>query len=207
MVTGIRTGFDASDLDVNFYIEYLDTKRFNPDLITPAVEQLYLTKFTQTTFDVILVADNNAFNFIRQLRDKIFPGTPVVFCGINNYETSMIEDFPLITGVAEDISIKETIDLALSLHSGTTHLAVLSDSTTTGAANLKKFKAIKSTLPRGLEILELSNLSATELAERLKQLSEQTVLLQLSFYKDREGRRFSQKEQMEFILSQRDLPI
>ena len=207
MLEGIRKEFSKHNMDVDFYFEFLDSKRFSPGDLFPAIEKLYQKKFYGNQFDIIIVADNNALNFIFEVRDKIFPNTPVVFCGINNYQDSMIENMSLITGVTEDISLKETIFTALDFHPETTHLGVISDSTTTGKANLSKFKQIAPSLPKQLNIIDLGNLSAGELVKKLEGLPERTVLLQLSFYMDAQGRQFTQKEQMELILKHCDKPI
>ena len=207
MVAGIKTAFMNSGQEVDFYLEYLDTKRFPLQMLSPQLKQLYKEKYAQTEFDIIIVADNNAFDFIRKVRNDLFPKVPVVFCGINNFQDSMLEGFEQVTGVAEDISLKETVELALSIHPDTKYLGVISDSTTTGFANMQKFLEIQEDLPASLVTLDLTNLSATELAEKLESLPENTILLQLSFYMDREGRQFSQKQQMDFIKSHCDNPI
>ncbi len=207
IIDGIKTAFTKSKIDADFYIEYLDSKRFSPDVLFPDVEQLYQSKYSQSKFDVIIVANNNAFNFILDVRDRLFPGTPVVFCGINNFQDSMIDGVQQITGVVEDISIHQTIDLALSLHPQTTHLAVISDSTTTGMANLQKFSATKQDLPKDLNIIDLGGLSALDLTQKLEQLPKHTIVLQLSFYMDKDGSQFTQKEQMALINSHCDKPI
>ncbi|MCG8619132.1 MAG: PAS domain S-box protein [Desulfobacterales bacterium] len=207
IIEGIKTAFSRQNIDVDFYFEYLDTKRFSPDTIFPDMEALYRNKFSNETFDIIIVTNNNALNFILNVRDQIFPGTPVIFCGINNYRDEMIGNMPLITGVAEDVSLKETVSLALGLHPGTTHLAVISDSTTTGKANLEKFMSIAPELPQELNLIDLGNLSANALARRLKSLPEHTIILQLSFYMDAAGEQFTQKEQMDLILRHCDKPV
>lgn len=209
MIDGIRTAFSKKGQEVDFYFEYLDSKRFSPETLFPATKRLYQQKYRQeqSKFDVIIVADNNALNFIRSMRESLFPDIPIVFCGINNYEDSIIDGMNPVTGVVEDISLAETVNLSLSLHPETTHIAVISDSTVSGDANFAKFKKIEPDLPEYLQVIDLSNLSATELAGKLEALPKNTILLQLSFYKDREGKNFTQKEQMDFILDHCDKPI
>ena len=38
-------------------------------------------KYGKKKFDVITCSDDNAYNFLRQYGDEIFPGVPIVFSG------------------------------------------------------------------------------------------------------------------------------
>jgi hypothetical protein len=42
----------------------------------------YRSKFNQIKFDLIIVSDNDAFNFALRYRDALFPKIPIVFCGV-----------------------------------------------------------------------------------------------------------------------------
>jgi hypothetical protein len=65
--------------------EYMDTKRIPPDEKRLAeLKEVYQQKFSQTKQDIIISADTESFNFLRVNRDEIFPGVPVVFCGVIN---------------------------------------------------------------------------------------------------------------------------
>ncbi|MBZ0255670.1 ATP-binding protein, partial [bacterium] len=65
--------------------------------------------------DIILVTDNYALNFVLKYRDELFPGIPIVFCGINSFNPSLVKDVPMITGVVERSDIIGTLELALKL--------------------------------------------------------------------------------------------
>ncbi|MBC8014521.1 MAG: PAS domain S-box protein, partial [Sporomusaceae bacterium] len=80
------------------------------------LQQLYKDKFANSRFRTIIVSDNAAFDFIRKYRDELFPGVPVVFCGINGYEESMIEGLEGFTGIAEDNDFLGLFDVISKLH-------------------------------------------------------------------------------------------
>ena len=63
----------------NLYIEYMDTKKIFGDLYSQRLYEVYKLKYKNFKFDVIIVTDNNAFDFMRKYRDDLFPGTPCCF--------------------------------------------------------------------------------------------------------------------------------
>jgi len=93
---------------------------------------LYKYKYGNQTFDLIISSDDNAFNFLREYREDLFPGTPIVFCGVNNLEAPNLIDRDVFTGIIELHSLRETIDLALRLHPGTRQIIFVVDNTPTG---------------------------------------------------------------------------
>ena len=62
---GINTIFKKSDFPANFCIEYMDTKRHVPQDLSPHLKELFLQKYENNQPDLVLVSDNNAFNFIK----------------------------------------------------------------------------------------------------------------------------------------------
>ena len=66
-----------------FYVEYMDTKRFSVDASLPILWNLYRMHYDRVPLDLIIVSDDNALNFILANRKKTYPNVPVVFCGIN----------------------------------------------------------------------------------------------------------------------------
>ena len=72
-----------SESGVDLYIEYMDTKRqFNPVYLEHLTKLLSL-KYRKDSHDVIIVSDNNAFNYFCEDGREIYGNTPLVSCGIN----------------------------------------------------------------------------------------------------------------------------
>ena len=99
--------------------------------------EIYRHKFKDREFDVIISVDNNALSFLLKHGDTLFPGTPVVFCGVNYFHDSMLKGQSLYTGVVEDIAVKEMIDIALKLHPKIRQIIIYGTGTPTYWANKK----------------------------------------------------------------------
>jgi len=207
LIDGIRSVFNQSDLNVEVIAEYMDTKRHPPDKMFPIFKDLCKKKYQSQQPDVIIVSDNNALDFIMESRHELFPAVPVVFCGINNFDNAMIQGQKKITGVAENTDLKSTVELILKLHPGVETIAVISDSTETGKINLSNMRKIMPEFKGMVNFIELADLGACQLEEKLQNLPEQTILFYLSFLRDRDGKVFSQKESMEMIIKNCHLPM
>ena len=60
----------------NIYVEYLDTKRFYWDSYLVQLSAVYQQKYGPYRPDLVLVTDNNAFDFMRRFGDTSLPGGP-----------------------------------------------------------------------------------------------------------------------------------
>src|SRR5215467_7093428 len=111
----------------SLYIEYMDTKRFwQPDYAAQFPE-IYRRKYLYHRFDAIVATDNNAFDFLRRYRDELFPGVPVIFCGVNYFHQSDLDGLHGFTGVSEEADVKDTLDLMLRLHPDAQHIYIVNE--------------------------------------------------------------------------------
>ncbi len=59
----------------------MDTKNFPDSENYSHLLGIYKYKYAYTDFDVVLVSDDNAFEFALNHRKYLFKDTPIVFCG------------------------------------------------------------------------------------------------------------------------------
>ena len=207
VMAAIRIKFDKANIDAALFWEYMDTKHYPPEDIFPYLDKLYQVKYHNHPVDVIISSDNNALNFLLTRRDRLFPGVPIVFCGINDYTDSLIKGHAEITGVAEDFDMKGTIGLALRLHPGTNFFVTITDSTISAAENLNVFRKAAGEFKNSIEMIELNNLSVSELEQALKKLPDNGVIFHLDYYLDRSGRALTVAESFELINRNCNLPV
>src|SRR5450631_2083610 len=110
---GIELALKDKGRSVMIHYEYMDTKRISgPDYFN-LLRDTYRFKFRNMKFDAIIVSDNDSLDFILTYRTDLFPDTPVIFCGINNFVPQQLQGARKITGVNESADIRETVELAL----------------------------------------------------------------------------------------------
>lgn len=158
-------------------------------------------------FEVVIVSDNNAFEFLHQHYDELFPGTPVVFCGINDFRDSMLEGYDLYTGVVEVTDIQSTLEIALQLHPNVAQVAVVNDRTSTGVALESELQAMLPRFEASTEFVLIEDLDMAEVQAQVKTLPADSLILLLVLNRDASGQFFTYEESLARISSVTTLPI
>lgn len=207
IVDGILTEFEKAEMKIEVSVEYLDTKNHAPSEIFPQLFALYKQKYKNKEFDVIISTDNNAFDFLLQYRQDLFMSVPIVFCGLNNADDSMLQGREQITGVVEGFDMRGTIDLVLTLHPQTKQIAVISDATPSDDANRRQLEHIKPLYKNSVRFIDFIGMPAPQLREALQRLPESTVIFFLNYYRDIEGEVYTLEEGMSIVSDSCDFPI
>jgi len=205
---GLTDVLRPRETGILLHVENMDTKRveFN-ELYEKQLKRVYELKYKGVNLDLIMVTDNNAFEFMRHNHDELFPGVPVVFCGINYFNPELIRDHPLFTGVAEVADAKGTLWLALKLHPNTKKVYVINDHTPTGRAAARMIKEELATLNPGVTVRYSSNLELQELLREVSNLSKDTLILFSIFNRDRAGMFYDISEALGAIHDKATAPI
>lgn len=207
ILTGIREGLAEAGLQAELDIEYLDTKQYLPQNVFPVFAELLKVKFKRQLPSLIIANDNNALDFLLNRRSRLFPNIPIVFCGINDFSEEMIRGQTMITGVAEDHSYRETLELARRLHPERTTLVAVSDVTESGRMNLAGFRKAAEGLDKKVTIIELNGLPKAQLQKRLRNLPAKAVLFHLDYYLTPEGTTLTVEESFNLLRANSSLPI
>ncbi|HPF70985.1 MAG TPA: PAS domain S-box protein, partial [Candidatus Krumholzibacteria bacterium] len=174
-------------VNVRLAVENLDSKVHHSPEYYESFSRLLALKYRGMRFDLVLTSDNNALTFVLDRRDTLFPGAPVVFCGLNGYTPEQLADEPDVTGVAEVYSARQTIDLALRLFPGTRTIYVLNDNLITGRAAAADIDAQLADLRPGVAIEHSPPMTLAEHKAALAALPRDTIVLLGVFYADRDG--------------------
>ena len=91
ILDGVKDELYSAGRNVELHVEFMDTKWHHIDVMFPQLEELYRTKYKDTAFDLIILADNNALNFLLPRRAVLFPDVPIVFCGITTATHNIVD--------------------------------------------------------------------------------------------------------------------
>jgi len=205
VMEGVDSIFNSvKDYDV--YYEYLDSKRNSSPEYMEYLKQIFVLKYSKNDFDMIILSDDNAFNFILQFRNSVFKNVPIVFCGINNYDPSMIRGYSDITGIAEYYDPAKTQQAALILFPEKDLYISICDNTESGLINKQLFVESAKNLPKKIRFEFWQNLSSGELEEKMKNAPSNSVLFYTDFNRDGDGKVISTREASHF-LSKSKVPV
>ena len=168
-------------------IEYMDANRHAISKYYENLYHFYCHKFYNSKFDVIISTDNDALNFLLKYGDDLFPDTPIVFCGVNNFSEEHLKGRENYYGIAEEPNIKATLDAALKLHPDTRNICFIVDNTTTGfelkkiICNIvKDYGSLQTTITQGLDLQDI--------IESVKGLPPKSIVFLSGIFKDGHGR-------------------
>ncbi|SCY70821.1 PAS domain S-box-containing protein [Desulfoluna spongiiphila] len=202
----ISRAFEGKNIELQ--VEYLDSKRRPVAEVAGPVREFLAKKYASQQPHVLVCSDNNALDFLRQYRSDIFPGVPVVFCGINGFEPAMLKGFGgNITGVVEKPDPLSTSRLALSLFPKTRRLIVVTGITPTGRTINQQARMALENLKGKVETQWWDGLAQDDLSRRLKRLTKGDVVLLLLYNRDGAGEYFSYEESARFIARASRVPV
>jgi len=203
---GIISVLGVSRPGFRIEIEYMDSKKIVGDRYFKQLFDIYSAKYKNIHFDVAIATDDNAFFFLRKYRDRLFPGTPVVFCGVNFFKPSYLRGVKGFTGVNEDADLKSAIDTALALHPETMEMVLITDATETGQRISERFREL---IPqyRGVTFRLVDNLEMKKVQDIVKSLKPGALVFFTFFFRDRAGVFFDYYESNELITGVARVPV
>ena len=196
------------DSGTDLRIEYMDTKHATGKAYFDGLADIYREKYRDSPPDVIIASEEDAYQFLREYKDDLFPDTPVVVVGLNWRPDRQVPERPDFTGVMEDYEIPRTIDLALSLHPETKNLVIVNDNiSTAGKENALLLREIVPDYEDRVNVTVLENLPFTDVEASLQALPPESVVLLLTYNTDAAGRGYTYDEIAARVRSATGVPI
>lgn len=170
--------------------QFMDTKNVN----TKKATQLFYERvsyFLQKVpdYDVVIVGDDAAFHFAMQYRQELFPETPIVFEGVENVEEAQkAQKDPLISGVLEELSYKNTLKVAHQIYPDATHVTAILDDTVSGQAEREEYYKCLGEFPEFVfDEIDASSLSEEQLLQEVSNVGKDHILLYVICSEDNRG--------------------
>jgi PAS domain S-box-containing protein len=207
---GIDDAFGKSGIKAETYVTYMDMKRIptTPQYFSK-LKELIRVGYNGARFDAVIACDNDALEFMRKYRDELFPGVPVVFTGINDFDKRMLDGRSDITGISQSNDYAGTVRIAQKFRPATKDIVVVTDNTTTGMAHRSAIVKIRPDFPQslGFTYLSLADMTLDELAEKLSKLNSDSIVLLLHHFVDRNGTGHSIQESTSLLAKSSSVPI
>jgi len=208
ILRGLDDVLRPKESGIVLHVENMDTKRVEyNDHYVQQLRDVLGHKFKGVKLSLILATDNNAFEFMRSHHGMLFPGVPVVFCGVNDYRDELITGHPLFTGVSESMDVRGTLWWALQQHPDVQTVYLVHDGTPSGRASMQEIRRELQSFPPDVEIRSPGNVTLTELLDEIRTLPDNSLILYGFFTRDREGRFYNTGEALEAIAAETSLPI
>lgn len=205
---GVRSVLEERSVTLD--IEFMDSKRFGERENLENFHRSLTYKLARCSpYEAIITGDDNALTFALAHQHDLFARIPIVFMGLNNEDLALRQDSnPLVTGVVESLSLRANLALMKRLQPQIDQVIALVDGTPTGQTEQALFLAQQAAFPDlYLAPLSLADLSYEEFATRLRQLGEESAVLLLSAYRDKNGRALLFEESLALIKANLGRPL
>ncbi len=186
----IEAGIDAAitgskRTHIQLSIEYLDAKVINDATHFDNLYQTFAHKYRAANPNVIIVSDDPALLFMNEYGERLFPGVPIAFTGINNPSNlpDTGDESPFFIGTLEILPVQETINSIRKINPKTDTIYVILDTTYTGRA----IRALidEETAGRNSAITYLypkAGADITDISADLAELPDTAAVLILTYY-------------------------
>jgi two-component system, cell cycle sensor histidine kinase and response regulator CckA len=203
---GIRSKLNSGPYKFDLQVEYLDAKKYNTPPVIRTLFETFQRKFSGERFDVVIASDDDALIFALRSRPALFPGVPIVFCGVNDLKEEQLAQGNL-TGVIESFDLAGTIDMALKLHPEKRRMVVIGDDSTTGRAITKQIESVVPHYKDRLQVDYWIQIALPEAQSRVRDLPDDTFLFFFPYYQIIDNRTYTAEEVMAALYSHSRVPI
>ena len=188
-------------------VEHVDIGRFaSPEVLERRLRAMYVSKYGNRRFDVIVAVFAEPFEFVLRARDELWPGTPVVVCSVDGPSLRDFKPPPGFSVLTIRFDIEGTVRAALSLLPDTRHVAIVG-----GASSPEQFYhdlIRRAVLKIGrLDLIDLTSLPVSDVLARVSSLPEHTVIVQSIYQVDGAGRRFNDPDLVSDISEAANRPV
>ncbi len=206
-IEGIEDTFPGNYL-VDF--EFMDTNRVND---TTAYRLFYdgiRHRMLRTDpYDLVLVGDDAALQFVLRYQGELFPDVPIVFMGINDASLARrAGEDRWITGVSQTLNYDKTIEMATNIYPSLDTVVAIFDESTTGQVERRNYTKLKNSYPNlKLNVINSCDYTQSQLIKQLSDMSYETILLYINMNMDGEETVYQQEESLDLILTYAKVPV
>jgi PAS domain S-box-containing protein len=187
--------------------EYVDTSRLRDADFAQAQVSLLRQKYAGRKVDLVIAGLSSALDFAVKYREEVFPGAPIVFVAVDQWEVRARRLPPDVIGVPIRMNLAGTLDLALRLHPGTHRVYVVAGSAPFDAEWEAEARQVFHPYEDRLEFVYLTGLPMDELLGRVADFPEHCIVYYLHVFQDRTGKTFVPAEALERLAARTNAPI
>jgi signal transduction histidine kinase/ABC-type uncharacterized transport system substrate-binding protein len=197
---GIKEIFDKYP-QYDLSIEYMDSKKIDSPEYFDNLMSLYEKKFSNRKYEVIITADNYAYEFVLKNYKKLFYNSAVVFCGVENFDKNSIpkELQDKVTGVVEYKEIKKNIELIKKIITDLGTLYIISDDSFSSLAIKEQILEESQEFKKDIKIIFDNQIDINNILEKINSLPFNSAVLFTSLYKDKNQKYITSNQLKEFF--------
>lgn len=206
---GLKQGLYPNN--ISYDVIYMDTKNYGSQEQVDDFYEFFKKRMDdrKTKYSGVITGDDAALAFALKYQDEFFKDIPLVFYGINNLELAYRgADNPFMTGFSEETYLDATLDLAVRLIPYAKRVVAIYDDTATGKGDSATFYNYAQRYPNlYFTGINTSELSRSEFESKLENLTNDTILIYLTAFDDKDGNNYTIPQSVKTIVSHTHIPV
>jgi signal transduction histidine kinase len=203
----VRTLRSNSNEPIEVYREAMDLSRFSSTSYKTLLRDFLRTKYADKKIDIAVAIMAPAFEFLLANGDLIFPGTPIVFCGLDKRQLGPGPLPPNVYGVLIEREFAPTLELALRLHPTTENVVVVSGSSEFDASLLSDAQEEFRPYGERMSFTYLSELPLKQVLEQVSKLPPRSIVLFITMFRDGVGQPLVPHDVVERVSNVANVPV
>jgi signal transduction histidine kinase len=202
----VRTLTSNSPDRIEIYNEAMDLSRFGSDNYQPFLRDVLQKKYADKKIDLAIAILSPSLDFLLNYGSIIFPGAPIVFCGIDKTELGNRVLPPHVRGILLKREFAPTVEIALSLHPKTERAVIVAGTSDFDTRLLGQAKREFRFYEERLDIQYLTTLPLQKLLTELSHLPPRTLVFYTTVFQDGAGESFVPHEVVERVSAAANAP-
>ena len=186
----VNTLIAGSPEPIDVYRESMDLSRFDSAAYRTLLRDYLRTKYSGKKIDVVVSVLGPSLHFLLSEGDSVFPGAPIVFCGLDGRELSSQQLPSNVTGVLLKREFRPTLELALRLHPDTKRVVFVAGTSEFDSRLVEQAKLDFQAVEDRVEIAYVTTLPLNKLLKELSQLPRHSIILYSTLFRDGSGEAF-----------------
>ena len=192
---------------VEVYAENLDILRFPSERFQRIFGEYLAEKYAEQPPDLVILVYVGNLATAGRLLPRLFPGTPVVVAGFTEEEVRTDQLGPLVTGLAQRVDPRATLELILRLQPEIRRIVVIGGTAEVDRSVLKRVQEASRSFAGRVEFDFWDNHSMADLRQEVKALPPQTAILFSRMFRDGAGQAFISTQVGQWIAQWADVPV
>lgn len=204
----LRAALNASPAHrLEVYTEYMDRSRFPDARYEDRLRDFFHDKYGSRKIDLVIPVMKPSLDFVLKYRTELFPGVPVVFCGIDLRELAGRELPADVTGVLMNRQFKPTLDLALQLQPDTEQVVFIAGVSEFNKYWLEQAQRELKEFDDRVSVRYMTTLPMEEVKREVARLPPHTIILYLHVFRDAAGNTFTPLDSLSQVVASAGAPV
>jgi PAS domain S-box-containing protein len=189
------------------YAENLDLVRFPSERYRQIFRDYLADKYAAHHPDLVILVFVGTLGIPGKLLPELFPGTPIVVAGFTEEEVRTDQFGTLVSGVAQRVNPRATLELILRLQPEMRRVVVIGGTAEIDRQVLQRVKEAAQAIKGHIQIDFWDNLTMAELRKAVIAMPQDTAILYARMFRDAAGQAVISSEVGQWIAQSANVPV